>query len=431
MILRYSSSVERAALVLVALVLAAALAYSSIRNARAVHYAGQETLQGYEKAARLEPGNARNWYLLGRYWQYNLEQPDTQRAIRAYQNALSFDSKSADTWLDLGTAYEAEGDLSAARDAFLHAKRAYPLSAEVSWRYGNFLLRQGELPPAFAEIRRAVEVDPQRSAEALSRCLRVNPDINAILDKVLPPFRDVYVDVIWNLTNDGQFDQALVVWSRLAALHPQLPLREVFPLVNGLIQRRRLPEAQRVWAEAVQFSGLPPLPEFPGSVVWDGGFEAGVADGGFGWRFEPFAQGVRTSFDDQEKHSGKHSLRLVFDGKSNVSFQNACTFAAVRPSTSYRFSAWVRTRALTTDQGVRFGLHSPEILGAAPVLTPDIRGSEPWTRVEMPWLAGKDVHQVQICVSRFPSAKLDNKIQGTAWVDDVALVPEFPETGKP
>src|SRR5271155_4934477 len=141
MILRLSSPVARILLVLLASMLATAISYSGIRNILAAHAAGLNTPEGYERATRLEPDDARNWYLLGRYWQYNLEEPDAQRAIRLYQTALSFDPHSADAWLDLGTAYESEGDLAAARNAFVQAKRVYPLSPEVSWRYGNFLLR--------------------------------------------------------------------------------------------------------------------------------------------------------------------------------------------------------------------------------------------------------------------------------------------------
>src|ERR1700748_2079488 len=153
MVLRLSSSIARATLLFVAAVLAAALGYSSTRNAFAAHYAGMETRQGKERAVQLEPGNPETWFLLGRYWQYNIEEPDAKRAISAYRTALSLDSHSATTWLDLAAAYESAGDNAAARDAFLQAKRVYPISAEVAWRYGNFLLRQSEIPGAFAGIR--------------------------------------------------------------------------------------------------------------------------------------------------------------------------------------------------------------------------------------------------------------------------------------
>ncbi len=151
MLLRLPNVPARLAAVSLALTLAATLAYLSIRNARAVYNANRGTRLGYETAARLEPQNADNWYLLGRYWQYTLDEPNAPRAIQNYRHALLLNPGTADTWLDLATAYEAEGDLQNSRNAFLQAKRAYPLSAAVSWRYGNFLLRQDEIPEAFAE----------------------------------------------------------------------------------------------------------------------------------------------------------------------------------------------------------------------------------------------------------------------------------------
>src|SRR5437660_1821562 len=162
MILSLSSNARRAALVAASFAVASIVSFFSIRNAFAVHYAGLQTAEAIERATRLEPVDPRNWYLLGRYWQYNLENPDAARAIRSYLSALSLDPASWQSWLDLAASYESEDNLAAARDAYLHAKKVYPLSAEVSFRYGNFLLRQGELEQAFADLRYAVAADPRR-----------------------------------------------------------------------------------------------------------------------------------------------------------------------------------------------------------------------------------------------------------------------------
>jgi tetratricopeptide (TPR) repeat protein len=431
MILRLSSSAARGTIVFLALLLGAALSYYSIRSARAEYQADLGTLEGYEHAKQLEPENPWNWYLLGHYWQYNFVRPDTQRAVQAYQTSLALDPRSTNDLLDLGAAYESEGDLAKARESFLEAKRVYPLSAEVSWRYGNFLLRQRELDRAFAEIRRAVEADPKRGAEAFSRCWHADPDLQLILNRVLPPSHEVYFDVIRDLVADKKTAEALEVWSRLEALHPQLVLRDVFPLVDSLVETSQWEAAWRVWDQAAHLAQLPPLLGEPGSVVWDGSFESGVAGGGFAWSYRPAFEGVQASLDSRERHSGNQSLRLQFGGKRNVNFDNACIVARVAPSVAYRFSAWVRTRALTTDQGLRFSMIPIGIRGARSSVTRDVRGSEPWTRIEMPWTAEKDAHSVRICLVRYASEKLDNEIQGTAWVDDVALVPENPGSAKP
>jgi hypothetical protein len=61
MTLRLSNFVHRGILV-AAFALAISLSYFSIRDARAVHFAGLQTLQGIEHAAHLRPGDADNWY---------------------------------------------------------------------------------------------------------------------------------------------------------------------------------------------------------------------------------------------------------------------------------------------------------------------------------------------------------------------------------
>lgn len=431
MILRLSNPAPRGMFVAVAFLVAVLLSYFSIRNARAEHFAGLQTLSGVERATQLEPGDARNWYLLGRYWQFNLDDSDPQKAIRAYKIAAAIDPHSAETWLSLASADESVGDLAAARSAFLQARKAYPLSAEVSWQYGNFLLRQSELDSAFAEMRRAVEADPKRGAEAFSRSLRAEPDAERILDRVLPPIRDVYVDVIWDQIIDRHTDNALKVWDRLVPIHPNLPLQDVFTLVGDLMANKRITEAHRVWDQAVGFAGMADLQGPRDSALWDGGFESGVWGGGFSWSIPENFRSVQIGRDAVEKHSGNHSLRLTFDGKSNVNFMGVCHYVPVQPSASYRFSAWVHTRDLTTDQGIRFQLHSLGVLDSSVLVTPDVRGSQPWTQIANPWVSGRDVQELQVCLVRFPSDGEENKIQGSAWVDDVALVPVSAEHPKP
>ena len=428
---RAFSSIPRGVVPALALVCAVLLTYFGTRNALAAHYADLQTLQGYERATRLEPHDFRNWHLLGRYWQYNLEDTDTKRAIQAYTVALSLNPRSADILSDLGAAYETEGNVAAARDTFLRAKAAYPLSAEVSWRHGNFLLRQGDTDAAFLEMRHAVEAEPKRGAEALSRALSADPNIELVVDSVLPPVSDAYVSAIADQASQGHTANALRIWNKLAALHPKLRLENYsFSLVGALLRENQVARAWRVWEQTAEFAGLGDLPRPTGSVLWDGGFESGVFGNGFAWTL-PAAQGAQFSLDHREKHSGKQSLRLLFNGRYNLHLAGPCVEAPVQPSTAYNFSAWVRTLSITTEQGIRFQLRALGAQDTSTIATSDLRGTQPWTRVEVPWSSGKKVQEVQVCVARLPSQEVDDKIQGMAWVDDVALVPDAAEPRKP
>jgi tetratricopeptide (TPR) repeat protein len=422
-----SSAAARGALVGVALAITAYLSYFSVRTARAIHYTETQTLHGFERATEIEPGNARNWYLLGRYLQYSFEDANPQRALSSYIRSLEMDPRATSTWLELAATYESEGNDAAARNAFINAKKTYPLSAEVSWRYGNFLLRQGELEPAFAEIRRSVEADPGRAAEAFSRCLRVEPDANVILDRVLPPKSDIYMAVMEGLALDRQIESALKVWTRIVAMHPKIALHDAFQLVMELRGNGRSSEAHKVWEQAVELAGLAGLEGPRNSMVWDGGFESDVTGEAYAWRFARTSRSAQIGFDNQEKYSGKRSLRLSFDGSADIGFYDVCQTVPAEAGTAYELSAWMKSKELTTDQGLRIDLR-PGIPGVNGAISADVRGTQPWTRFAVVWPGAKENQETQICLQRDASDQEDNKIRGTAWVDDVALTP-MPKSG--
>jgi len=182
----------------------------------------------------------------------------------------------------------------------------------------------------------------------------------------------------------------------------------------------------------LRLSNTPQDLDLPGSVLWDGGFETGIGGGAFAWRFPAPSGGVRSAFDARQIHSGKHSVRLTFDGRHNVNFDGICTNAEVRPDTRYRLSAWLRTQTLTTDEGIRLRIHGyADSSHGVSVESSDVRGTQPWTLLEMPWTSGNDVRYARVCVVRKPSGKFDSQIQGTAWIDDVALVPDVSATPRP
>src|SRR5258708_26661937 len=119
MLLRLPNSAARFAVLVLAFAIAAALTFFSIRNARAANQSGIGTRAGYEAAARLEPANPENWHLLGRYWQYTLDEPDPGRAISNFRRPLSLNPRYPDASLELGALDDSDGDFTAAPYAYL------------------------------------------------------------------------------------------------------------------------------------------------------------------------------------------------------------------------------------------------------------------------------------------------------------------------
>ena len=62
--------------------------------------------------------------------------------------------------------------------------------------------------------------------------------------------------------------------------------------------------------------------------------------------------------------------------------------------------------------------------------TPDLVGTQNWAERNIEMVTGPDTNLLQIVLRRTPSDKLGNKIRGTAWIDDVTLVPAGHGAGK-
>src|SRR5260221_279000 len=427
MILRLSDSLSRGLLVIGSLLVALWVSFFGVRAGIAGLAAESESINELRWAVRLEPKNPEFWYRLGHYQQFNLEQPDVMAAVVSYEKAIALNPGYAEAWLDLGAAYELDGNTAAAQNAFLRAKKSYPGSADVAWRYGNFLLREGTLPEAFAQLRLALQADPRRAGAVFSRAYRADPDIDAILNDLLPPLPQVYVDAIAEAVDAQQLAVAETIWMRLIKLHPQLQSWQFSKLVGVLQTRHDYEAARRIWDQGTATMKLPPLVQPQDSVLWDPSFESGLSNTSFAWFFHPLVEGVHAELDTAEKLSGKQSLRLTFDGKHNPGSDLACASGPVIPGTKYLFSGWVKTKNLTGDQGIRFHLKSIGNIQIPVESTRDIRDTTAWTSIEQDWTAGPGVRLVEVCVSREPSTNPDIHISGDAWVDDVTLVPKAME----
>jgi tetratricopeptide (TPR) repeat protein len=401
---------------------AAWLIYAGLNHALASHYGASPNPDNWSRAAKIEPTNAENWYRLGRYRQLDFDHADFPLAVSYYRRAVELNPRSAYYKLDLAGALEMSGNSAEADKYYRAAQENYPMSAEVSWRYGNFLLRQQQLPEAYAEIRRAVVVDPKLVPLAVSRSWHSNPDVRVLLDEVLPNTPAAEWEALSFLVQAKEDTAALAVWNHLIAQKPSINWAKLFAFTDLLISQDRFAEAGSVWRQATAAEGASSWASERGSLVFDGGFEGNLSNGGFGWCLKG-VPGADFDFDTSEKHSGKRSARIAFDGKQNLSFQDLYQVALVAPGTRYRFRGYLRTDQISTDSGMRFEILDPRRGGDLDVLTSNETGSKPWTPEEVEFTTGPQTHLIEIRLRRLPSVHFDNKLKGTVWVDDVAVFP--------
>ena len=412
----------RPAVLVFALVAGALLSYQAARLWLADHRIHSTRLEIIERGAALEPGNADAWDLLGRYRQLDFANADPQQELADYKRAVQNNPLDATLWMNLAGAYEENGDLSAAQSAFERARSVYPLSAEVAWNYGNFLLRQGKDAEGYAEIQHAVQSDPRMLTLAISRVWRSSRDVNVLLDQVLPTNVDAYIQALNFFASIRESDPALAVWRRLISLGKLVALPRTFPFLDELILDDRAADAKQVWIEALTAADLPHDEPMNHSLVWNGAFAGDFSNGGLGWRWNS-PIGVAVDFDTAPPSSGVRAVRLDFGGGLNLEITEPMQYVPVEPAHSYHFHALMRTEEITTESGMRFSLVDPKHNDAVNALTDNFTGSHKWTALDMDVTTSRETHFLLVRLLRTGSRLFENKLSGTVWIADVSLVP--------
>ncbi len=414
----------------IAMVAALWFCYAGAKHALASHYATSSNPEDWKRATRFEPDNAEIWYRLGRFRQLDFDNADVPLAISYYRRAIQLNPRSPYYKLDLASTLETAGNNDEADSNFRAAQAAYPISAEVSWKYGNFLLRQERLPEAYAEIHRALMVDPKLTPLAVSRVWHSDPDVHVLLDQVLPDTAEAYSTALTFLADAQDPTGALEVWRRLIAKAPHSDPKLAFKLTDLLVAQERFEEAGTVWRQAIGMDAGSAPASAGNSLVYDGGFEKDISGGGFGWRQSEIA-GADFDFDTDVKHSGSRSGRLIFDGSKNLSYESLFQFVLVSPSTHYRFQGFLRTEQISTESGMRFEILDPKDKQDLDVFTPNRTGTLPWTFEQLDFTTGPNTHVILIRLARKPSDRLDNLLRGTVWIDDVSLLPAGANNAEP
>jgi tetratricopeptide (TPR) repeat protein len=397
-----------------------ALTCAAFRIWLAEHWGSSSNPVLWGKAAKLEPGDAAYWDRLGLYFEWRVKARESGRAVGYLKRAVQSEPSSSEFWMDIADAYAEADETGEARNAYFRAQADDPDSAEVAWRYGSFLLYEGNLRESYEEIQRALLLQPSLAASAISECWQANPDATPLLNEVLPAKAKFYAGAMDFFLSRNLLDPALAVWKRELLLHLPVSIPTALRFVNALIVDNRLAEAERTWNQALKASQWPRDHSNRSSLIFNGGFEHEIVNGGLGWRAIP-ADGVRYTRDEKVAHSGSRSLRIDFQGQANLDFHNVFQLVPVQPKAHYHFSAYLQTEDISTDQGIRFQIFDPQHPAELEILTPNTTGTNPWMLVTSNFTTGKDTRLVEIALRRVFSWKFDDKIHGTVWVDDVSL----------
>ena len=172
-----------------------------------------------------------------------------------------------------------------------------------------------------------------------------------------------------------------------------------------------------VFSSALQSSQ--PGPSAPKNNLPNASFEESANGLPVGWTRADWRAKGEFFLDEGIAHSGKRSARISSASGADSSWQ---AVAPVLPFAKYRLSGWIKTQGLEAGEskGALFNLHFLDIM------TPAVKGTQDWTRVEVVFETGlNDAVSVNCLFGGWGKAK------GTAWFDDIALELLSAKTLKP
>jgi hypothetical protein len=319
---------------------------------------------------------------------------------------------SSSSWMDFADAAQRAGGTDAARAAVARALTLAPHSPPVLLRAAAFHVEASEERQALELVSRSLALSDEFDEEAFAALDRAS--IDEVLTNRLPNSRSAR-GYLRRLLLADKASQANALWTWMVSRkYVDGPLANQY--VESLVRRQDMGGAWKAWTAyaAGRCDGYPDA-----NLIFNGGFEEEPLGGRFDWAMWGLQDDVKVDLDESVAHTGHRSLRLRFGGRTNVAYQHTSQTTLVGPGV-YRFRAFVRTEALTTDKGIGFRISGGAGSTRVSVATEARAGTSDWRAMDA--VVRVDAAMpVTVQAVRVPSLKFDNQVAGTAWIDDVSL----------
>ena len=154
--------------------------------------------KGLLSSVTYDSGNATYAYLLGRFYQYNIERPDLNKSILYYRKSLRASPLQGGCWLDLSHTYQISGMTENAGKAL---KRAVKLDSEnpgVMWEAGLFHLINGDIGESFKNLRKFILLKPEKQNDVYDMIWKLPVDASYVLRHLVPDSYPFYKSRIFS-----------------------------------------------------------------------------------------------------------------------------------------------------------------------------------------------------------------------------------------
>jgi hypothetical protein len=339
-------------------------------------------------------------------------------AVSEAECALVADMASPYRWCDLGEALVEAGPEGMSKYCFRRAAELAPNAPHILLRAANGYFRLDDAMAALACTRRILAIVPVHDQIIFSTYARMGITIEEALKSGLPEgdVRASRAFLEWVIAQPS-IEDARRVWLWAA---PRGVINDFVAdhYAAALVRERQYEAAIDSWSSYLGARN----DRGANGLLFNGSFEREPLGETFDWRLLQFA-GVEVERDPQVAYAGKASLRIHFDGRDNISYRHVRQDVVLPPGT-YTLEARVRTNAITTDRGIALRICDALNEARFDARTADVVGTRDWTILRREVTIPPPVRLMAIQIVRDPSEKFDSAISGTAWVDDVKIVPQ-------
>jgi len=344
---------------------------------------------------------------------------DQARRADLLLDYLPRDPAAPTRWDNAGEALQRAGRTEQARYSFARAVELGPNSASTLLMAADFHFDVGEQQEALALMSRRLKIGSDGLASAVFADIEFRKiPVDETL-RTLSPDRKSSRAYWQELTSaeTGALEKTTVLWEwmlRRGYIDDQLAREHV----NFLIGANR---AELAWQSWTRYAGQRAKGYPDTSRIFNGDFESESTGCRFDWSVQPTG-GAAIDFDRSVAYSGGRSLRVQFDGTANPSDVGVQQGIFLTPG-RYRLSAYLKTKELSTDQGLSLRVVNED--GRVPIdaATEPLKGTSDWTLVETVFEA-RGSGLVRVSLTRKPTLKFDNLLRGTLWLDQVEVKSE-------
>jgi hypothetical protein len=372
------------------------------------------------QANRLAPLNPGPYYRLGLFHQLGFPDIQLQKSLEFFCKAVERNPLELEYWKSLAKVFQRMGEGEAFERALRNMILVFPTGYQGRWAVGNLFLQQGDSIKALPHFSYLLTHYPEESSMIYDVWKKITKDPDFFLDNLIPQEPSAYSQYLFYLYQAGDKEMVKKVWQRRASLGYKANSPEFIRHMDYLISHGDLNDAYRTFEAGLREERLP-VPSRENLIV-NGGFEKDkVFGGGFDWKIESI-RGAEVSFDRTVAMEGERSLKISFNGQENADFSHVFQFVSLKPNQRYLLKAHLKTKALTTQSGIRIeiGGIGPAFYGASEQLT----GDNDWRELSFFFETPQKSQGGVVKLRRERTDKFDRLISGTVWVDNVRIIEE-------